>query len=386
MKKKICTLVLLVMTVLTLGGCGTKEKTSDDYDYNQERLSYGGVALTPDGLYTVSSSGYINCISPKGETLNLGTNIGQTSEDSKVEYPTNIHELFYYKDKLCYSVIDVEHHRTYFFSLNKNLDERKAEFEVIFPDFLEEEGLGAGTQVSTDSRIVGSTYVEEFSFNKGAAVVKKVYVTNLDEPTKPVEVNLDSVGGGDVYRVGAEWVIFGRRQVGVSESISLYNVKTKEHKIIANRTNFLTGEYWLSDVKVRKGDVYWYEYGTGFCKQNIKESTDPNKKTVVLALKEGEWLGNGTISKDYFILCNMKYPKNPILEEKEGISFYNLKGELKQFISTKGEIYGYFMETKDKIYFSNLDNFGNKPTAFIEKASLKKGKAKLIKIENVKAD
>lgn len=386
MKKKTGTLVIFVMTILTLMGCGTKEKTSDDYDYNQERLSYGGAALTPDGLYTVNSSGYITCISPKGEMLNLGTNVGQTPEDSKVEYPTNIHELFYYKDKLCYSVIDVEHHKTYFYSLNKNLDERKAEFEVIFPDFLEEEGLGAGTQVSTNSQIVGSTYVEDFTFNKGTTTVKKVYVTNLDEPTKPVEVNLDSVGGGEVYRVGVEWVIFVRRQAGVSESLSAYNVKTKEHKIIVNRTNFLTGEYWLFDVKVRKGDVYWYEYGTGFCKKNIKESTDPNKKTVVLALKEGEWFGNGTISKDYFILCNMKYPINPILEEKEGISFYNLKGEFKQFISTKGEIYQYFMETKDKIYFSNEDKLGNKPTAFVEKTSIKKGKAKLIKIENVKGN
>lgn len=386
MKKKISTLGILAMMVLTLGGCGTKDKTSDDYDYNQERLAYGGVALTPNGLYTIDSSDYITCISPKGERLNLGTEVGQEAGDNNEKYPTDIHELFYYNDKLLYSVIDLEHHRTYFYSMSDNLDVRKAEFEVVFPNFLEEEGLSAGTSVSSNSRISGNIYVEEFSMMKGKTTIEKIYVTNLDEPTKTVEVNLDAVGGGSVFRAGTEWILITQWEAGVKETMLGYNVKTKEIKIFANRTNFLAGEYWLSDAKVRGDEVYWYEYGTGFCKKNIKENTNPNKKTVVLPLKEGEWMGNGTISRNYFILCNMKYPKNPILEEKEGISFYNLKGELKQFIATKGEFYRYFMETKDKIYFSNEGMLGNKPTVFIEKASLKKGSAKLIKIENTKGN
>ena len=176
----------------------------------------------------------------------------------------------------------------------------------------------------------------------------RTYCIDLRKPSKSRSIDTKSMGGGGVLRIGKEWVIFGQFNPQTNESsIWGYNIKSKENRVFVNRTNFTFERDWVADVKMKGDTLYWYEYGLGFCKKNIKEEQDPNQKTVVFSLKQDEWLGNGIMGKDYLVLCNMKSPVNPIPDEKQGISFYSYDGKLIQFVPTINQDYQYFMETED---------------------------------------
>ena len=381
MRKKISILIMLAMATLTVVACGKKEDKMS-YDYNQEPLANENIAWTPNGLYTMDLNGYISCVSPEGKRIALDSMPEMADELDSMDIGNKMDNLFYYKGKLSYAVVDTEHHRTTIYSMTDNLDSRQAEFAVVFPDKLNGTKLDKNPSLGYCSKIDGNIYVQEFSVTTDTSSTSKTYLTKLDEPSKPVEIDTESLGG--VFRVGPQWVIFAKQDKNISGSLSGYNIKTKEQKLLVNRTNFITGDNWIADVKVKNDELYWYEYGTGFCKKEIKENTNPDKKTVICPLKEDEWLGNGMIGKDYLILCNMNSSKYPVPENKEGISFYSYDGKLVQFVSTKKQNYQYLIETEDKIFFSDSTKSMYMPAVYIEKASIKDGTAKIIKIDENK--
>ena len=187
-----------------------------------------------------------------------------------------------------------------------------------------------------------------------------------------------------MLKIEKEWIIFANiNPQAHTSTLWGYNIKTKEQRVLVNRTNFTFENDWIAGVKIKGNDLYWYEYGLGFCKKNIKEELDPDKKTIFLALAQDEQIGIGVMGKENLILCNMKSQLNPIPEDKEGISFYSYEGKLLQFVSTKNHDYKYYMETEDKFYFIDYAS-GNSyplPVAYIEKAGIKEGKAKIIQIK-----
>ena len=88
MKKKMSTVVILAIIVLTIAGCGKENKTS--YDYNQEPVFSECVAWTPKGLYTMGFDGHISCISEKGEKIQLGSSKAGGKTDEYVDAPNQI--------------------------------------------------------------------------------------------------------------------------------------------------------------------------------------------------------------------------------------------------------------------------------------------------------
>lgn len=375
--------MILGMLVFALIGCEKKETFSYDYDYNQEPVNNDQLAWTPKGLYFtkmnilyyISSEGKMRVLCSKPECKHSG---GSCEAYIKTD------NLFFYHNKLCYTVLDMDHHKTTIYTMNDKGKERKKYFTVEFPDDFKEERQEGEVAYGSPSKISGNIYVQQIDSTTDKSSKDRTYLTNLDEPSKSIVIDTESMGGGGVLKIEKEWIIFANINPKTHKSTLWgYNIKTKEQRVLVNRTNFTFENDWIAGVKIKGDDLYWYEFGLGFCKKNIKEELDPDKKTIFLALAQDERIGTGVMGKENLILCNMKSQYNAIPEDKEGISFYSYEGKLLQFVSTKNHNYIYYMETEDKFYF--IDFMGENslyfPAAYIEKAGIKEGKAKIIQIK-----
>ena len=381
--KKILYLAILGMLVFAFTGCAKKDTMSYDYDYNQEPMYNQNLAWTPKGIYTISNQ-ILYYISPGGKNTVLCSKPECKHKGKGCEAYIEADNLFVFNHKLCYTVLDEKNHQTTVYTMNDKGKERKKYFTVTFPnDFkkeMEEGNMGSSTVTSS----CGNIYIQEINMMTDTISKSRTYCIDLRKPSKSRSIDTKSMGGGGVLRIGKEWVIFGQFNPQTNESsIWGYNIKSKENRVFVNRTNFTFERDWVADVKMKGDTLYWYEYGLGFCKKNIKEEQDPNQKTVVFSLKQDEWLGNGIMGKDYLVLCNMKSPVNPIPDEKQGISFYSYDGKLIQFVPTINQDYQYFMETEDKFYF--IDRMETKsadiPAAYIDKSALEEGNGTIIKMK-----
>ena len=381
--KKLIYVMILGMLAFILTGCEKKETLSYDYDYNQEPVFNERLAWTPKGLYSIDNK-ILYYTSPDGKMRVLCSKPECKHGGGSCEAYIETDNLFFYHNKLCYMVLDMDHHKTTIYTMNDKGKERKKYFTVEFPDDFKEERQEGNEGWGYSSKISGNLYVQEIDSTTDKILKKRTYLTNLDEPSKSIVIDTESMGGGTAYKIGKEWIIFININPKTQKSTLWgYNIKTKEQRVLVNRTNFTFKNAWITGVKIKGDDLYWYEYGLGFCKKNIKEELDPDKKTTFLALAQEEQIGIGDMGKENLILCNMKSQLNPIPEDKEGISFYSYEGKLLQFVSTKNHDYKYYMETEDKFYFIDYasGNSHDFPKAYIEKARIKEGKAKIIQIK-----
>ena len=381
--KKILYLAILGMLVLAFTGCAKKDTTSYDYDYNQEPMYNENLAWTPKGIYTIRNH-ILYYISSNGKKTVLCSKPECSHEGKNCEAYIETDNLFFYNNKLCYTVLDVKNHKTTVYTMNENGKERKKYFSVNFPDDFKKEIQEGEDEFGSSSKICGNLYVQDIDVSTDKKIKQRMYLTNLDVPSKQIYIDTESMGGGGALRIEKEWVICDQLNPQTNESsIWGYNIKSKENRVFVNRTNFTFERDWVADVKMKGDTLYWYEYGLGFCKKNIKEEQDPNHKTLVFSLKQDEWLGNGIIGKDYLVLCNMKSPVNPITDEKQGISFYSYDGKLIQFVPTINQDYQYFMETEDKFYFTDRMETDSVdiPAAYIDKRALEEGKGTIIKMK-----
>lgn len=379
-------LTIVAILVLALTGCTKEEKLSYDYDYNQESGSYNSSVWTPKGTYSVAYS-ILHYTSPNGKTTILCSKPECKHNDINCEAYIETPNLIFYKDKLCYAVVDPDKHKTDIYTMNWKGKERKKYFTIEFPDDFKKERIKGNVDFSGSSKIKGNTYVEEVSMSgAGESTKSKVYLTNLDEPTKPISLNTEVIGNAGLHKIEKKWLLFAGLNPSEPDKMTLigYNRITQEQRVLVNAPYDIHLHMGIGDVKI-KGDVlYWHEYKSGFFKKNIKKEQNPDKKTKFLQFEEGEQKGMGYFGKDYLIYCNTNMPKNPIPEEKEGISFYSYEGELIEFIPTKNQGYIYYMETEDKYYFINPMESLFLPAAYIEKASIKDGTSEIIQVENIK--
>jgi len=386
--KKIIIAILLFASIIIVSGCGKKDTPKySDYDYNQEPISTEENAWTPKGIYVVVNT-ILNYVSPEGKSTILCSKAECEHNDPNCEAYLDSDNIFYYKHRLCYAKIDVYNHKTTIYTMNWKGKERKKYFTIEFPDDFKEERQRGNSNYSFSTIICGSSYILDFRVTTDTKEKRKCYYTNLDDPSKQVEINLDVCGEGTIFRAGKDWLIFVTEDRKTGEAyLSAYNIHSKEMKKVVNRSNFSTGNLgWLTDVKIKGDNLYWYELGVGFCKKNMKKESDPDKKTLLFPLKENEGLGVGKIGKDYLMLCNMKFPGNinPIPKEMEGISFYSYLGELIQFVPTPNKNYQYFMESEDKLYYIDFFSEVYSPAVYIEKAKIKDGTAKIVQIEKIR--
>jgi len=386
--KKIRIVILLFASIMIVSGCGKKDTPKySGYDYNQEPISTEENVWTPKGLYILEYN-ILNYISPKGKSTILCSKAECKHNDPSCEAYLDSDNIFYYNDRLCYAKIDVYHHKTTIYTMNWKGKERTKYFTIEFPDDFKEERQRGNSNYSFNTIICGSSYILDSRVTTDTKEKRKCYYTNLDDPSKQVEINLNVCGDGTIFRAGKDWLVFVTEDRRTGESyLSAYNIHSKEMKKVVNRSNLSTGNLgWLTDVKIKGDDLYWYELGVGFCKKNMKKESDPDKKTLLFPLKKNEGLGAGQIGKDYLILCNMKFPGNinPIPEEMEGISFYSYHGDLIQFVPTPNKNYQYFMESKDKLFFIDILSEGSSPDVYIEKAKIKDGTAKIVQIEKIR--
>lgn len=386
--KKIRIAILLFASIMIVSGCGKKDTPKySGYDYNQEPISTEKNVWTPKGIYVVVNT-ILNYISPEGKSTILCSKAECEHNDPNCEAYLDSNNIFYYKHRLCYAKIDVYNHKTTIYTMNWKGKERKKYFTIEFPDDFKEERQRGNSNYSFSTIICGSSYILDFRVTTDTKEKRKCYYTNLDDPSKQVEINLDICGEGTIFRAGKDWLIFVTEDRKTGEAyLSAYNIHSKEMKKVVNRSNFSTGNLgWLTDVRIKGDNLYWYELGVGFCKKNMKKESDPDKKTLLFSLKENERLGVGKIGKDYLMLCNMKFPGNinPIPKEMEGISFYSYLGELIQFVPTPNKNYQYFMESEDKLYYIDFFSEVYSPVVYIEKAKIKDGTAKIVQIEKVR--
>lgn len=358
--RAIGTMCMITIIVLALAGCGTKETVTTN-EYNQYQPLFGiSKAETPQGLYLVTENHQLHQYTENGEHAKLNT-----IEDCET--------LFYYKDKLSYSLLDDSILETNIHTLDANGKEQGESLTVDLSDDLSED-VRKGKYTDA-SKIVENIYLRGFweeTTDDGTNYV--AYITDLDDSSSSEEIKLKALGErtAHVTKITGDWVVIVSIDLDSYKANMVgYNTKTKQQKELVSRTNFEYKQDWISDLQIKGEELYWYEYGTGLCKKNIQNSTDVNEKTVVIPSKE--WVSNGFFSSDYVILCQPDFPGNNIPEDEIGISFYSYDGGLVQFFSTPKQNYVYCMETKGKIYLTNQgQNSEDKalPTAYLEKEGI----------------
>lgn len=130
MKKLIHAMILRIL-VFVLVGCEKKETFSYDYDYNQEPMYNEWLAWTPKGLYSVANN--ILCYtSPEGKLRVLCSKPECKHGGRSCEAYIETDNLFFYHHKLCYSVLDIDHHKTTIYTMNDKGKERKKYFTENF--------------------------------------------------------------------------------------------------------------------------------------------------------------------------------------------------------------------------------------------------------------
>ena len=389
MSRKLCIASVLMVLVLVLVGCTKEEKLNYSYDYNKKILISNDKVWTPKGIYYIGSKySVLHYISPNGKNTILCSKPECKHNNFNCEAYISTDELFFYQNKLCYMNIDPDNHKTDIYTMNWKGKERKKFFTVEFPDDFKKQRRKGGNEYRFSLLVNGNMYLQEMIFMTEKEEIRKIYLTNLDEPSKIETIDPKGMGAL-IYRFEGDWIIsldiVSREPY--QESLLGYNIKTKERRVLVNAADStLKDAGIIGDVRINNDDLIWYEHGAGFYRKNIKKDLDPDQKELFIALKDGERLANGCMGKDYLMLCNMKFPLNPISEEKEGISLYNYSGKLIQFLSTKNQCFQYCMESEDKIYFTDFTKSPLIPDSYLKKASIQEGKAKMIQISQTMPD
>lgn len=378
--KKAMVYFLLFSSVIVLCACGTKDskesKEKSSYDYNKELLYSGTMAWTPKGIYYLDQD-YLRFVSNDGKRETLCSKPECNHQNGDCEAYLDADHIFYFNNHLCYSKTDDSVFKINFYQMNWKGQERYKFASVDFSKDFEKEQQMTDFNSSISWKITGKDYIQAYEHGDNLSYKKKVYWTNLNHPENVKELKIETDKNGTVWKIEGDWILFISLNNDKTAQIWGYNNKTDEQKVFVRRTNNQYNVNWVFGTKLIGDEFYWFEDGFGFCKKNIKTVTDSDPKIRAFTIKDNVLNGNGVIVKDYMILCNM-------FKGEKGIYFYSYDGKLLQSIPVKDKNYQYAMETEDKVFFVDVSSRSITPAAYVDKAKINEGKAKIVLIKDAR--
>lgn len=378
--KKAMVYFLLFSSVIVLCACGTKDskesKEKSSYDYNKELLYSGTMAWTPKGIYYLDQD-YLRFVSNDGKRETLCSKPECNHQNGDCEAYLDADQIFYFNNHLCYSKADNSILKTNFYQMDWKGQERKKFASFDFSKDFGKELKMTDFNSSTSWKVTGKDYVQAYAYGNDQSYKEKIYWTDLNHPQNSKELKLEADNNGTIWKIEGDWILFIALNEDKTFQILGYNNKTEVQRVLVSQTSSKDDNYGVIGTKLIGDELYWYEKGFGFYKKNIQTDIGSERKTLVFPIEENELNGYGTIVKDYMILCNM-------LQGEKGINFYSYDGKLLQSIPVNDKNYQYAMETEDKVYFIDVSSRSFVPAAYVEKAKINEGKAKIVLLKNEK--
>ena len=375
--KKAIVYILLISSLTVLCACGTKEpKEKSSYDYNKDLLYSGIMAWTPEGIY-YRDGDFLRLVSHDGKRVDLCSKPECNHQNTDCEAYLDADQIFYFNNRLCYSKTDDSMFKVDFYQMNWKGQERYKFASVDFSKDFEKEQQMTDFNSSISWKITGKDYLQAYEHGDNLSYKEKVYWTNLNHPENVKELKIEANKNGTLWKIEGDWILFISLNEDRTFQIWGYNNKTDEQRVLVSRSSNKDDNYGAIGIKLIGDELYWHEKGFGFYRKNIKTDIGSDRKTLVFPIEENALNGYGVIVKDYMIICNM-------FEGDKGIFFYSYDGKLLQSIPVKDKNYQYAMETEDKVFFVDVSSGSITPAAYVDKAKINEGKAKIVLIKDAR--
>ena len=264
-----------------------------------------------------------------------------------------------------------------FYQMNWKGQERYKFASVDFSKDFEKEQQMTDFNSSISWKITGKDYLQAYEHGDNLSYKEKVYWTNLNHPENVKELKIEANKNGTLWKIEGDWILFISLNEDRTFQIWGYNNKTDEQRVLVSRSSNKDDNYGAIGIKLIGDELYWHEKGFGFYRKNIKTDIGSDRKTLVFPIEENALNGYGVIVKDYMIICNM-------FEGDKGIFFYSYDGKLLQSIPVIDKNYQYAMETEDKVFFVDVSSGSITPAAYVDKAKINEGKAKIVLIKDAR--